>query len=103
MHEIEQPGKIPYGMELDMSLLVTHAARHGWFHKQVNQTSESIEIRWCADQEHSNENVLTDLERGDMGVRLALNSIHNIYSQYTCIKFAINHSKCNTALIIYHE
>ena len=33
--------------------------RHGWFHKQVNQTSDSIEVRWCACC--TGEDVFTDL------------------------------------------
>ena len=40
----------------------TCCERHGWFHKQVQQTSDSIEVRWCADDGRSNnEDVLTDL------------------------------------------
>ena len=39
----------------------TCCQRHGWFHKQVSQTSDSIEVRWCADEGRSNEDVLTDL------------------------------------------
>ena len=37
-------------------------ATFGWFHKTVSpSTSDHIEVRWCADQERSNEDVLTDL------------------------------------------
>ena len=39
----------------------TCCERHGWFHKQVDQTSDSIEVRWCADEGRSNEDVFTDL------------------------------------------
>ena len=40
----------------------TCCQRHGWFHKQVNQTSDSIEVRWCADGRRSDdEDVYTDL------------------------------------------
>ena len=39
----------------------TCCQRHGWFHKQVNQTSDSIEVRWCAHEGRSNEDVFTDL------------------------------------------
>ena len=39
-------------MELDVSLLVTRAARG---------TSDSIEVRWCAEESRSNDDVLTDL------------------------------------------
>ena len=37
-------------------------ATFGWFHKTVSpSTSDYIEVRWCADQARSNEDVLTDL------------------------------------------
>ena len=37
-------------------------ATFGWFHKTVHpSTSDPIEVRWCADQERSNEDVLTEL------------------------------------------
>ena len=37
-------------------------ATFGWFHKTVfPSTSDHIEVRWCADQERSNEDVLTEL------------------------------------------
>ena len=39
----------------------TCCERHGWFHKQVNQTSDSIEVRWCACCEQSDEDVFTDI------------------------------------------
>ena len=37
----------------------TCCQRHGWFHKQVQQTSDSIEVRWCACC--LNEDVFTDI------------------------------------------
>ena len=37
----------------------TCCQRHGWFHKEVNQTSDSIEVRWCACC--TGEDVFTDL------------------------------------------
>ena len=39
----------------------TCCQRHGWFHKQVNQTSDSIEVRWCADSQRSDEDIFTEL------------------------------------------
>ena len=37
-------------------------ATFGWFNKTVSpSTSDHIEVRWCADQERSNEDVLTEL------------------------------------------
>ena len=39
----------------------TCCQRHGWFHKQVNLTSDSIEVRWCADSERSDEDIFTEL------------------------------------------
>ena len=37
-------------------------ATFGWFHKTVTRsTSDHIEVRWCADQGRSNEDVLTEL------------------------------------------
>ena len=37
-------------------------ATFGWFHKTVSpSTSDNIEVRWCADQNRSNEDVLTEL------------------------------------------
>ena len=39
----------------------TCCQRFGWFHKQVQQTSDSIEVRWCANEGRSNEDVFTDL------------------------------------------
>ena len=35
--------------------------RYGWFHKQVNTTTDYIEVRLCADQVTSNEDVLAEL------------------------------------------
>ena len=43
----------------------TCCRRHGWFHKQVQQTSDSIEVRWCADGRRSDKDVFTDI--GDLG------------------------------------
>ena len=37
----------------------TCCQRYGWFHKQVQQTSDSIEVRWCACC--TGEDVFTDL------------------------------------------
>ena len=39
----------------------TCCQRHGWFHRKVNQTSDSIEVRWCEDSGRFGEDVLTDL------------------------------------------
>ena len=39
----------------------TCCQRHGWFHKQVQQTSDSIEVRWCADGRRSDKDVFTDM------------------------------------------
>ena len=37
-------------------------ATFGWFHKTVSpSTSDHIEVRWCADQDRSNEDMLTEL------------------------------------------
>jgi len=37
-------------------------ATFGWFNKTVSpSTSDHIEVRWCADQDRSNEDVLTEL------------------------------------------
>ena len=37
-------------------------ATFGWFHKTVSpSTSDHIEVRWCADQDRGNEDVLTEL------------------------------------------
>ena len=35
--------------------------RYGWFHKQVNTTTDYIEVRLCSDQGTSNEDVLAEL------------------------------------------
>ena len=35
--------------------------RHGWFHREIEPTQDDIEVRWCSNQERSNENVYTDL------------------------------------------
>ena len=35
--------------------------RYGWFHKQVNTTTDYIEVRLCANQETSNEDVLAEV------------------------------------------
>ena len=37
----------------------TCCQRYGWFHKQVQQTSDSIEVRWCACC--TGEDVFTDI------------------------------------------
>ena len=37
----------------------TCCQRYGWFHKQVQQTSDSIEVRWCAAV--NNEDAFTDI------------------------------------------
>ena len=35
--------------------------RYGWFHREIPATSDSIEVRWCADSSYTNnEDVLTD-------------------------------------------
>ena len=39
----------------------TCCQRHSWFHKQVDQTSDSIEVRWCADGRRSDKDVFTDI------------------------------------------
>ena len=39
----------------------TCCQRYGWFHKQVQQTSDSIEVRWCASASWSSEDVFTDI------------------------------------------
>ena len=39
----------------------TCCQRYGWFHKQVQQTSDSIEVRWCASVSTSSEDVVTDI------------------------------------------
>ena len=40
----------------------TCCQRYGWFHKQVKQTSATIEVRWCADGRRSDdEDVYADL------------------------------------------
>ena len=35
--------------------------RHGWFHREIEPTQDDIEVRWCSNQERSNEDVYTDL------------------------------------------
>ena len=37
----------------------TRYQNHGWFHRQVNKTSDSIEVRWCATP--GNGAVITDI------------------------------------------
>ena len=34
--------------------------RYGWFHREIPTTSDNIEVRWCADEDQSNEDVFTD-------------------------------------------
>ena len=34
--------------------------RYGWFHREIPATSDNIEVRWCADEDQSNEDVFTD-------------------------------------------
>ena len=34
--------------------------RYGWFHREIPTTSDNIEVRWCADEIQSNEDVFTD-------------------------------------------
>ena len=34
--------------------------RYGWFHREIPTTSDNIEVRWCADQHHVDENVFAD-------------------------------------------
>ena len=34
--------------------------RYGWFHREIPTTSDNIEVRWCADEHQSNEDVITD-------------------------------------------
>ena len=36
-------------------------SRYGWFHREIAPSQEDIEVRWCADQERSNEDFYTDL------------------------------------------
>ena len=39
----------------------TCCQRYGWFHKQVQQTSDSIEVRSCTNYNWSDEDVFTDI------------------------------------------
>ena len=34
--------------------------RYGWFHREIPTTSDNIEVRWCANEAQSIEDVLTD-------------------------------------------
>ena len=34
--------------------------RYGWFHREIPATSDNIEVRWCGDEDQTNEDVLTD-------------------------------------------
>ena len=34
--------------------------RYGWFHRKIPTTSDNIEVRWCANEDQSNEDVFTD-------------------------------------------
>ena len=36
-------------------------SRYGWFHRDIAPSQEDIEVRWCADQSRSDEDVYTDL------------------------------------------
>ena len=35
--------------------------RYGWFHREIEPTQDDIEVRWCSNEERSNEDVYTDL------------------------------------------
>ena len=35
-------------------------SRYGWFHHEIPTTSDNIEVRWCANQDQSDEDVFTD-------------------------------------------
>ena len=35
-------------------------SRYGWFHREITPSQEDIEVRWCADEVRSNEDVFTD-------------------------------------------
>ena len=39
----------------------TCCQRYSWFHKQVQQTSDNIEVRWCANDHWRHEDVVTDV------------------------------------------
>ena len=39
----------------------TCCQRSGWFHKEVNLTSDDIEVRWCGDESKTTEDVYTDI------------------------------------------
>ena len=34
--------------------------RHGWFHREIEQTQDDIEVRWCGNENRNNEDVYTD-------------------------------------------
>ena len=34
--------------------------RYGWFHREIPTTSDNIEVRWCGNENQSNEDVFTD-------------------------------------------
>ena len=34
--------------------------RYGWFHREMQTTSDNIEVRWCADESQSTEDVFAD-------------------------------------------
>ena len=36
-------------------------SRYGWFHREIAPSQEDIEVRWCSDQDRSDEDVYTDL------------------------------------------
>jgi hypothetical protein len=33
---------------------------YGWFHREISSTSDDIEVRWCAEEARSNDDVFTD-------------------------------------------
>ena len=39
----------------------TCCKRSGWFHKEVNLTSDDIEVRWCCDESRTTEDFYTDI------------------------------------------
>ena len=44
----------------------TCCQRHCWSHRQVNQTSKSIKVRWCGDNDKSGEDVISYRQTGDL-------------------------------------
>ena len=43
--------------------------RHCWSHRQVNQTSKSIEVRWCGDNDKSGEDVIIATDKLEIWVQ----------------------------------